>query len=84
MSTADVVDEIAGHIDLPQGSKRPQWARLQQELREQDIESEPVRVLDEEQRVLPATRRVLRSIAAHDLVLATGHLNRDEIFAVVD
>jgi hypothetical protein len=84
MPTVDTVDEIAGHVDLPHGSKRPQWARLQQELREQGIESGPVRVLDEEQCVLPATQRVLRSIAAHHLVLATGHLNRDEIFAVVD
>ncbi len=80
MPTVDAVDETAGHINLPQGSKRPQWARLQQELREQGIESEPVRVLDEEQCVLPATRRVLRSIATHDLVPATGHLNRNEIF----
>jgi hypothetical protein len=84
MPTVDTVDEIAGHVNLPHGSKRPQWARLQQELREQGIESEPVHVLDEEQRVLPVTRRVLRSIATHHLVLATGHLNRNEIFAVVD
>jgi hypothetical protein len=27
---------------------------------------------------------VLRSIATHNLVLATGHLDRDEIFAVVE
>lgn len=84
MPTVDTIDEVAGHVDLPPGSKRPQWARLQQELREQGIESGPVRVLDEEQHVLPATRRVLHSIAAHHLVLATGHLNRNEIFAVVD
>lgn len=84
MPTVDAVDEVSGHIALPPGAKRPQWARLQQELREQGIESAPVHVLDEGQHVLPAVRRVLRSIAAHNLLLATGHLNRDEIFAVVD
>jgi hypothetical protein len=32
---------------------------------------------------LPQTQRVLERVAEHDLVLATGHLGRDEIFAVV-
>ena len=35
-------------------------------------------------RPLPELLEVLRVVAAHDLVLATGHLSRDEIFAVVD
>ncbi len=34
-------------------------------------------------KVLPQTRAVLATIARHGLVLATGHLGRDEIFAVV-
>jgi hypothetical protein len=34
--------------------------------------------------VLPETRAVLEMVARHRLVLATGHLGRDEIFAVVD
>jgi hypothetical protein len=34
--------------------------------------------------VLPETTAVLERIARHDLVLATGHLARDEIFTVVD
>ena len=34
--------------------------------------------------VLPETREVLAMIARHGMVLATGHLGRDEIFAVVD
>ena len=35
-------------------------------------------------RLLPETRDVLRAIARHDLILATGHLARDDTFAVVD
>jgi hypothetical protein len=34
--------------------------------------------------VLPETREVLAMIARHRMLLATGHLGRDEIFAVVD
>ena len=84
MPTFDSVNEMSEQYALPPGTKRPQWARLQQELRDQGVKSEPVRVVDEEFRVLPEVRSVLRSIATHDLVLATGHLGRDEIFAVVE
>jgi hypothetical protein len=84
MPTVDAVNEITEQSSLPPGAPRPQWARLQQELRDQGVKSEPVRVVDEEQRVLPEVQSVLRTIAKHDLILATGHLDRDEIFAVVE
>jgi hypothetical protein len=84
MPTFDGTNEMSGHSLLPPGTKQPQWARLQQELRDQGVSSDPVRVIDEKGRVLPAVRKVLRSIAKHDLVLATGHLGRNEIFAVVE
>ena len=83
MPTFDSANEMSGHASLPPGVKQPQWARLQRELREQGIGGEPVRVTDEAGAVLPEVRRVLRSIARHRLALATGHLSRDEIFAVV-
>jgi hypothetical protein len=34
--------------------------------------------------LVPEAHEVIAAIARHDLVLATGHLARDEIFAVVD
>lgn len=83
MPTFDGVNEMSGHSSLPPGVEPPQWARLQQEMRSQGIGGEPVRVLDEQGEVLPETRSVLRLIARHQLVLATGHLDRTEIFAVV-
>jgi uncharacterized protein DUF6282 len=83
MPTFDGVNEMSGHASLPPGVQPPQWARLQQEIREQGVKSEPVRVLDEQGAILPEVRDVLRLSAKHQLVLATGHLNRDEIFAVV-
>jgi hypothetical protein len=65
-------------------AKVPVWVKLQLELREQGIEIDPVPVVDEENRVLPETREVLALVARHGMGLATGHLARDEIFAVVD
>ncbi len=62
----------------------PVWVKLQLELREQGIEIPPVPVVDDSGAVLPETRAVFERIAHHGLLLATGHLARDEIFAVVD
>ena len=45
---------------------------------------EPVKVVDDEGALLPETLDVLDAVARHGMVLATGHLSRDEIFAVVD
>jgi hypothetical protein len=65
-------------------AKVPVWVKLQLELREQGIEIEPVPVVDEDNQPLPETREVLKMVARHGMGLATGHLGRDEIFAVVD
>jgi Family of unknown function (DUF6282) len=43
-----------------------------------------VHVTGPDGRLLPETRDVLRAIARHDLILATGHLARDDTFAVVE
>ena len=84
LPTFDSLNEITGHATLPPGAKQPPWARLQEELRAQGVKNDPVRVVDAEGKVLPEVTEVLRSIAKHNLVLATGHLARDEIFAVVE
>ena len=65
-------------------SKVPVWVKLQLELREQGIEIPPVHVVDDGGAVLPELREVLGMIARHGMLLATGHLCRDEIFAVVE
>ena len=65
-------------------SKMPVWVKLQLELREQGIELPPVPVVDEHGSVLPEVYEVIGMIARHQMCLATGHLSRDEIFAVVD
>jgi Family of unknown function (DUF6282) len=81
--TVDSENE-AHEREAPPGAKVPVWVKVQLELRDQGIEIEPVPVVDGNGGVLPETRTVLELIARHDLVLATGHLSRDEIFTVVD
>jgi hypothetical protein len=83
LPTVDSVNE-SHEREAPPGARVPVWVELQLELREQGIEIDPVPVVDGDGAVLPETRAVLATIARHGLVLATGHLGRDEIFAVVD
>jgi Family of unknown function (DUF6282) len=82
--TVDAVNESAGRTEPKPGDKVPVWATVQYGLRQRGVAVEAVPVVDDAGRVLPATRDVLATVAAHDLVLGTGHLSRDEIFAVVD
>jgi hypothetical protein len=86
MPTVDSVNEAGERnvIGPHPAAKVPVWVKLQLELREQGIEIEPVPVVGADGSVLPETRAVLARIAHHGMVLATGHLGRDEIFAVVD
>jgi Family of unknown function (DUF6282) len=84
LPTVDSVNE-SHEREAPPGAKVPVWVKLQLELREQGIEIPPVPVVDENDgTVLPELREVLGLIARHNMLLATGHLSRDEIFAVVD
>ena len=84
MPTVDSPAETAGRTEPKPGDKVPQWARLQHELRELGLGVEPVQVTAPDGRLLPETRDVLRAIARNDLILATGHLARDDTFAVVE
>ncbi len=84
MPTVDSPAETAGRTEPKPGDKVPLWARLQHELRELGLGVEPVGVTGADGRLLPETREVLRAVARHGLILATGHLGRDDTFAVVD
>ena len=84
MPTVDSPAETAGRTEPKDGDKVPQWARLQHELRSLGLSVDAVHVTDPDGGLLPETRDVLRAIARHDLILATGHLARDDTFAVVD
>jgi hypothetical protein len=64
--------------------KVPVWVRFELELREAGVVPAAVAVVDGGGALVPEAHEVIAAIARHDLVLATGHLARDEIFAVVD
>jgi hypothetical protein len=67
----------------PEG-KVPVWVRFELSLREAGLACEPVPVVDEQGALLPEAHEVLEVVARHQMVLCTGHLSRDEIFALVD
>ncbi len=84
LPTVDSRNQVESRAADPPGATPPMWAQVQDELRGQGFASDPVDVVDGSGRVTGALRDVLRLIARHDLVMATGHLSRDEIFSVVD
>jgi hypothetical protein len=65
-------------------AKVPVWVRFELDLRAAGVRPQPVPVVDADGAPLPELLDVLAVVARHDLVLATGHLSRDEIFTVVD
>jgi hypothetical protein len=82
MPTVDAANETAGRVDGPT-TKLPFWAKIQRELAADGIAPAPLTVLDENGKVNEATRRCLELIARHNMILATGHLGRHEIFPLV-
>jgi hypothetical protein len=84
LPTFDSPAETAGRTEPKPGDKVPIWAALQHELRGLGLGIEAVQVTDGDGGVLPETRDVLRAAARHGLALATGHLSRDDAFAVVE
>ena len=85
LPTVDSVNESDERDrEYPEGVPKPAWARIQADLHAQGIDAPPVAVVDAAGGPLPELLAVLDLIARHGLVLATGHLSRDEIFTVDD
>ena len=82
MPTVDAENETAGRLDGGT-EKLPFWAKIQRELAADGIAPPPLSVLDASGHVTDPARRCLERIARHNLILATGHLGRREIFALV-
>ena len=82
MPTVDAQNETAGRLDGG-SAKLPFWAKIQRELAAEGISPPPLSVVDESGRLVEAARRCLERIRKHDMILATGHLGRAEIFALV-
>ncbi len=82
MPTVDAANETAGRLDGP-NVKLPSWAKIQRELAATGIAPPPITVLDSSGKVSEAARRCVELIAKHNMILATGHIGRAEIFALV-
>jgi len=82
MPTVDAANETAGRLDGGT-EKLPFWAKIQRELAAEGISPPPLSVVDESGRLVDAARRCLERIARHNMILATGHVGRDEIVALV-
>ena len=80
--TVDAENETAG---LPTGGnkKLPFWAEIQREISAMGIAPPRMTVLDGNGAISQATRSCIELIAKHDMILATGHLGRHEIFPLV-
>src|SRR5262245_1548284 len=82
MPTVDAANETAGRLDGG-SEKLPFWAKIQRELAAEGISPPPLTVIDRTGEVTEPARRCMERIAKHNMILATGHLGRREIFALV-
>nr|WP_223258204.1 DUF6282 family protein [Thermogemmatispora tikiterensis] len=83
LPTVDAANESPERQEARGERHQPFWTRIQQEIRAKGCAPEPLSVFDEHGQLRPEVRSCLARVAEYDMVLATGHLARDEIFAVV-
>jgi hypothetical protein len=81
MPTVDAENETAGRLDGG-SEKLPFWAKIQRELAAEGISPPPLTVIDASGHLNEPARRCLERIKKHNMILATGHLGRREIFAL--
>ncbi|HJZ75592.1 MAG TPA: DUF6282 family protein [Vicinamibacterales bacterium] len=82
MPTVDAKNETAGRPDGG-SEKLPFWAKIQRELAAEGISPPPLSVVDDAGELTEPARRCLERIGKHNMILATGHLGRTEIFTLV-
>jgi uncharacterized protein DUF6282 len=82
MPTVDAANETAGRLNGGT-EKLPFWAKIQRELAAEGISPPPLSVVDQSGRVTDQARQCLERIAKFNMVLATGHVGRREIFGLV-
>src|SRR3954466_14312264 len=71
-------------VERAEDGNVPVWGRFELERRAAGGKPRPVPVIDADGAPLPDLAEVLDVVARHGLVLNTGHLSRDEVFAVVE
>jgi len=84
LPTVSSVNEFSEVEHADPDGRVPVWVRFELALRAAGVRPRPVPVLDDRGRVVPELIEVMEVVAHHGLVLATGHISRPEIPAVVD
>ena len=79
MPTVDAANEWTGRRP---DSPAPAWGAFHERLMADPDYPAPISLLDGDGRLTGPAERCLEVAAAHDMVLATGHVGRDEIFAL--
>jgi hypothetical protein len=82
MPTVDAARETVRRCDGG-NDRSPDWAKIQTELAAQGILPPPITVLGDDAKLNEAARRCLEGIERHDMILATGHVGRKEIYQLV-
>jgi hypothetical protein len=80
MPTVDAANEWRPRAP---GAPEPAWGAVQKDLMARRGYPSPISLLDGDGRLVEAARQCLEVAAAHDMVVATGHVGRAEIFALV-
>jgi hypothetical protein len=83
MPTVDAANETAGREEGGDPRLRPAWADFQRSLAQRGIAPPPLSVLGTDGALTAEARLCLQLIGEYDMILATGHLGRREIFALV-
>ena len=83
LPTVSAVNEQREVTEARAAGNVPVWVAFELSLRDAGVRADPVHVVDDDGRLSDDAERVLEVVARHNLVLCTGHLARDEIFAVV-
>jgi hypothetical protein len=84
MPTFDSRNEALSANNSNPTGRPPAWLALKIEWERQGISGQPINLLEPDGRLQPAARTILKVISMHDMVLCTGHLSRDEVFALTD
>ena len=79
MPTVDAANEWTGRRA---GRPAPAWGAFHERLRARPGYPAPISLLDAGGRLSGAVEECLEVVAGHDMVLATGHVGREEIFAL--
>jgi hypothetical protein len=79
--TVDAENETAGRSTSTE--KLPFWAKIQRELEAEGISPPKLTLVDGQGNVVDAAKRCMERIRKHNMILATGHVGRKEIFAIV-